>query len=660
MAHMRDVDRGQRIIGKHNQAGARGQARQRFLRHHGGQRAFQAAKVQDLVHCGILIATDARLKLAESGERDLSLARAVRREVIYLTTIARTLWLLSRIKPDATRSIVDIVEGHARRRPGNIAIYHLDQAWTYAQLDARANRYANWALSVGIGRGDAVALLMENRPDYIACWLGLFKVGAQVALINTNLVGMALAHSVTISGARHAIVGSELLQNFREAPFELAPALWVEGEGGNLTAALAAAPDKSPGKQARAGVTLKDRAFFIYTSGTTGLPKAANFSHTRMLFMMSGFVGALRPRPDDRIYNPLPLYHSTGGVCAVGIAFFAGGALILKRKFSVHEFWDDAHAYGATMFDYIGELCRYLLNAPPSPKERGHKIRAITGNGLRPEIWREFQSRFAIPRIVEFYGATESNVAMLNYDGTVGAVGRVPDYLEWLLPSRVVRFDVEKEMPVRGPDGLCIECEPDEVGEAVGGISARPGRQFEGYTNRGESEKKLLRDVFKKGDVWFRTGDLMRRDEHGYFYFVDRIGDTFRWKGENVSTGEVGEVLAAAPGIREANVYGVAVPGMEGRAGMAALVVDGDFDMEALPARLKLRLAPYARPLFLRLSPQIAVTGTFKQRKVELVRDGFDPSVIPDPIYFLDPDSGRYELLTPARYADIVAGQVKL
>jgi len=613
----------------------------------------------------------------------LGLSAAIRREYIYLTTIARTLWLLSRIKPHATRSIVDIVESQAQKRPRNVAIYCLDQAMTYADLDAAANRYANWALQNGIGQGDSVALLMENRPDYIAAWLGLFKVGAQVALINTNLVGTALAHSIAISGARHAIVGAELLAGFREAPFESVPELWVEGRaavhepvqwtdesgerrelgrvaGHDLTAALAAASDKSPGRQARAGVTLKDRAFFIYTSGTTGLPKAANFSHMRMLFMMSGFVGALRPRSHDRIYNPLPLYHSTGGVCAVGLAFFSGGALILKRRLSVHEFWPDIHRYGATMFEYIGEVCRYLLNAPPSPLERGHKIRAITGNGLRPEIWREFQTRFAIPRIVEFYGATEGNVAMLNYDGTVGAVGRVPDYLEWLLPSRVIRLDIETEMPVRGPDGLCIECGPDEVGEAIGGISARPGRQFEGYTTRAESEKKLLRDVFKKGDLWFRTGDLMRRDGHGYFYFVDRIGDTFRWKGENVSTGEVGEVLAAAPGIREANVYGVHMPGMEGRAGMASLVVDGDFDMEALPARLKARLAAYARPLFLRLSPQIAVTTTFKQRKLDLVREGFDPSAIADPIYFLDPDSGRYELLTPSRYADIVEGRVKL
>jgi fatty-acyl-CoA synthase len=590
----------------------------------------------------------------------MSLISAIKREYTYITTIVRTLWLLRLVKPNATRSIVDIVEAQARKRPGNIAIQYLDQTMSYAQMDARANRYAHWALSAGIGRGDCAALLMENRPDFICAWLGLFKIGAQVALINTNLQGASLAHSILISGARHAIVGAELADHFREAPFETPPALWTEGEGGNLSAVLATMPDTSPGKQHRAGVTLKERAFFIYTSGTTGMPKAANFSHMRMLFMMSGFVGALRPRESDRIYDPLPLYHSTGGVCAVGLAFFAGGSLILKRKFSVHEFWEDIHKYDATMFEYIGDLCRYLLNAPPSPLDRGHKIRAITGNGLRPEIWPEFQARFAIPRIVEFYGSTEGNVSMLNYDGTVGAVGRVPDYLEWLLPSRVIRFDVESEMPVRGSDGLCIECDPDEVGETVGGISARAGRGFEGYSNKADSEKKILRDVFAKGDAWFRTGDLMRRDAHGYFYFVDRVGDTFRWKGENVSTGEVGEVLAAVPGILEANVYGVAVPGAEGRAGMASLVVNGDLALDDLPARLKARLAHYAWPIFLRLAPRIAVTGTFKQRKVDLVREGFNPAAIADPLYVLDPDSGKYERLTPERYADIVAGHVKL
>ena len=345
------------------------------------------------------------------------------------------------------------------------------------------------------------------------------------------------------------------------------------------------------------------------------------------------------------------------------MAFFAGGALILKRKFSVQEFWSDIHKYDATMFDYIGELCRYLLNAPPGPHERDHHIRAITGNGLRPEIWREFQDRFAIPRIVEFYGATEGNVSMLNYDGTVGAVGRVPDYLEWLLPTRVVRFDVEKEMPVRGPDGLCIECEPDEVGEAIGGISKRAGREFRGlYQQRRNAKRKSCATCSRKGDAWFRTGDLMRRDEHGYFYFVDRIGDTFRWKGENVATSEVAEALSAVPGIRKPMSMASRCP-----AWMAApawrrwwwTAISTSTALARAAGRPAGRLMPGRSSCA--CQPQIDVTGTFKQRKVELVSEGFDPvrdcrSALSGSI----PPAGRYERLTPARYADIVEDRVKL
>jgi len=596
----------------------------------------------------------------------MGLAAAIRREYIYISSILRTLWLLRPVKPQATRTIADIVAAQAKKTPDAPAIIHAEGELSYAALDARANRYAHWAIRQGVRHGDAVALLMENRPDFICAWLGLFKAGASVALINTNLTGQALAHSIAIARTAHAIVGDELKGAFESAlpHLETPPRLWLQGataqEQGDLDTELTAMPATDPGPAARGGLILKDRAFFIYTSGTTGMPKAANFSHMRMLFMMTGFVGALRPTPSDRIYDPLPLYHSTGGVCAVGLAFLSGGALIIKRKFSVHEFWSDVHTHGATMFQYVGELCRYLLNAPPSPRDRGHKIRAITGNGLSAAIWGEFQSRFAIARIVEFYGATESNVSMLNYDGTLGAVGRVPEYSEWLLPARVIRIDTETEMPVRGEDGLCIECSPREVGEAVGGMSRRAGREFEGYTNRADSERKMLRDVFRKGDVWFRTGDLMRRDEHGYFYFVDRIGDTFRWKGENVAASEVAAVLGRQTGIREVSVYGVAVPGADGRAGMASLVVDGDFDITTLAEAIKPRLPSYARPLFLRLSPRIEVTGTFKQRKTDLVREGFNPETVRDPVFWLDPATGAYERLTPERHADIVAGRVKL
>ena len=587
---------------------------------------------------------------------------AIRREIIYIASIVRTVWMLRLITPNATHTIVDIVERWVRKTPDAPALYYLDSVMTYAALDARANAYAHWVLSLGLKQGDCVALFMENRPDFLCAWLGLFKAGLCAALINTNQRGEQLAHSIQIAGARHLIAGEELAAWLPEAQpfFDLGPQIWIQGEKNNLDIALDAAATVSPGPGPRAGITGKDRAFYIYTSGTTGLPKAANFSHMRLLFMITGFWGALEPKQGDRIYNPLPLYHATGGVCAVGMALGRGGSLIIKKRFSVSEFWSDLRKYDATLFVYIGELCRYLLNAPPGPHEKGHSIRAITGNGLRPEIWREFQSRFAIPRIVEFYGATEGNVSMLNYDGTIGAVGRVPEYAQWMLPTRVVRFDVEREIPVRGPDGLCIECEPGEVGETIGGISQRAGRNFEGYTKPSDTEKKILRDVFRKGDAWFRTGDLMRRDGHGYFYFVDRIGDTFRWKGENVATSEVSEALSSVPGIREVNVYGVAVAGMDGRAGMAALVVDGGFDIAGLAHRLEGRLAHYARPVFLRLQPQIAVTGTFKQRKVELVKEGFDPSALPDPVYWLDPATATYERLTPERYAEIVEDRVKI
>ncbi len=594
----------------------------------------------------------------------MKLFESLKREYIYIRCLARTMYRMRRVKPDATHIIVDIVEEHAARRPANIAILYQDRTVSYRALDEGANRYAHWAMAQGVKRGDVVALLMENRPEYLMAWLGLHKLGAVAALINTNLMGPALAHCITVAGARHVIVGAELGETYADAAplLDPAPIAWATGGpvlgARDLDAQLAVASPAGIDKSVRAGLTCKDKAFYIYTSGTTGLPKAANFSHLRMLFMMYGFAGALNANARDRVYCPLPLYHATGGICAVGIALTAGGALIIRRKFSAHEFWDDCRTYRATLFQYIGELCRYLLNAPPQARDGEHSIRAISGNGLRPEIWPSFQKRFAIPRIVEFYGATEGNVSMLNYDGTVGAVGRVPRYMRGLFPTRLVRFDIAQEMPVRGADGFCIECAPGEAGEAVGRISEGPGRGFEGYTRSADTEKKILRDAFEKGDAWFRTGDLLRRDEHNYFYFVDRIGDTFRWKGENVATSEVTEALGVVPGIQEVNVYGVSVPGAEGRAGMASLVTVPGFD----PAKLggKISLAAFARPVFIRLRPELEITGTFKLKKADLVKDGFDPGRIDDPLYWYNPATARYEPLTGQVYAGIVAGRVKL
>ncbi len=595
----------------------------------------------------------------------MGLLDAFGREYTYITSIGRSIYRLRHTKPDSHRTISEIVEEWGRTRPDNIAILYQDQTHTYADLNAHTNRYARWALAQGMRKGDVVVLLMENRPEYLFAWLGVVKLGGVVALINTNLRGAALAHCIAIANARHAIVGAELAEAYTEAvaTLDAKPIAWVTGGRSvgseDLDAALAEASPMPLDSAVRDGLVCKDNAFYIYTSGTTGLPKAANFSHMRMLFMMYGFAGALNSGERDRIYDTLPMYHSTGGVCAPGVALTAGGSLVIRRKFSVHEFWNDCFQYKPTYFQYIGELCRYLLNAPVGPHERDHNIRAITGNGLRPEIWKAFQERFAIPKIIEFYGATEGNVSMLNYDGEIGAVGRVPNYMRKIVGARIVRFDIDHEMPVRGADGLCIECADNEAGEAVGEIKDEAGRSFEGYTQKTDTQKKVLTDVFASGDRWFRTGDLMRRDEHGYFYFVDRIGDTFRWKGENVATSEVAEALGVIPGIKEANVYGVVVPGQDGRAGMASLVVDPSFDPATLGVRLKDNLPAYARPVFLRLQPEMEITGTFKQRKIELVREGFNPATIADPLYWYDPAVSRYQSLTIPIYADIVAGRVK-
>jgi fatty-acyl-CoA synthase len=584
---------------------------------------------------------------------------ALSREYTYISCVVRTFWRLRRFKRDGTRIFVDVVEEQAKKTPDAPAIVCGDRTVSWRAYDEGANRFASWARAQGVVRGDVAALLLENCPEYLMAWLGLNKLGAVAALINTNLKGMPLAHSIAVAKAKLAIVGSDLSAKLKEAAPNPLPALWTLGgaaEGaGDLNAALAKASPAPIDRSVRQGLTARDNALYIYTSGTTGLPKAANFSHFRMMFMMCGFGGALKTTARDRTYVSLPLYHATGGICAVGMTLMAGGTVILRRKFSAHEFWEDCRRHRATLFAYIGELCRYLSNAPPDPRDGEHCLRGATGNGLRPEIWPTFQKRFRIPRIVEFYGSTEGNVSMLNYDNTVGAVGRLPRYMRPIFPTRLVRFDIAREAPIRGLDGFCIEC---EAGEAIGAISERPGRAFEGYTAAADTHKKVLRDVFKKGDIWFRTGDLLRQDEHGYFYFVDRIGDTFRWKGENVATSEVTEALGVVPEIEEVNVYGVVVPGSDGRAGMAALVTRPDFDPSTLAGRIE--LPAFAQPLFLRLRPQMEITGTFKLKKADLVKEGFDPNVIDDPLYWFDARDARYKALTQEVYADIVSGRVKL
>ena len=589
----------------------------------------------------------------------------IRREANTLLTLQRVKKWTGDIEPESTNLIPDDFENVVDKYPNNVAWRFNGTLTTYAEMDALANKIANWALGLGLQPGDAVALFMENRPEYVSIWYGLSKIGVVVGLINHNLTDKALAHCVNIADAKLILTGEDQDDAIRSAEglFEGEPKVWTYGgqEGHDLTAALAASSDTRPSRTHRAHLRGKDLCLYVYTSGTTGLPKAALLTHDRTQGMMRSFIGTNKITSRDRVYITLPLYHGTGGLCGVGQGLMTGASIILRKRFSASQFWDDATDYGATAIVYIGELCRYLVNSPPHPKERAHKIRTGFGNGLRPDIWEEFLTRFNIAHVCEFYGSTEGNVSFLGFDGKVGAVGRIPSYLEKNVFGHVafVKFDIVEEEPIRGNDGFCIKALPGEPGEAIGKVGEETRNRFEGYNDESATQKKIMRDVFEKGDMWFRTGDLMSKDEEGYVYFVDRIGDTFRWKGENVSTNEVAEFVARAPGIATANIYGVSVPGTDGRAGMAAITIDGDVDFDTLYAWLCEHLPKYAVPLFIREQKQAETTGTFKYRKVELVKEGFNPELIDEPIWYYDPDTEKYEPLTVDAHETILSGAVK-
>jgi fatty-acyl-CoA synthase len=595
--------------------------------------------------------------------RNLSLsAKAPSPAKIWLSALDLT----AQAGADPSRLMGDVVAQWAARAPDRPALLSSQDGLSYGQLANRLHRYARWALHQGIAPGDKVALVMGSRPDYLAAWLGITLVGGVVALINTQLVGPSLAHVLTLAGPRHVIVeagrAQTLMQAIGDTPLQAK--LWLHGatEGGGIDAALAALDGKPLGAKERPAVSHDDPALLIYTSGTTGLPKAARVSHRRVLNWGHWFAGLTGASPDDRMYNCLPIHHSVGGVVATGAMLVAGGSVVLAGSFSASRFWREVRAWDCTMFQYIGELCRYLLKAAPGKADTSHRLRLICGNGLRGDIWSAFQHRFAIPRILEFYAATEGNFSLFNVEGKPGAIGRIPPLLAHRFPAAIVSFDPATGRPARGDDGLCIACARGEIGEAIGriGRAGEAGGAFEGYTDPRETESKILRDVFAPGDAWFRTGDLMRLDEEGFFYFADRIGDTFRWKGENVATGEVEAVIAACPGVVEAAVYGVAVPGADGRAGMAALVVEPGFDLVHLQAHLASRLPAYARPVFLRQMKSLQATETFKLKKHDLARQGFDPAGMRDPLFVADAAQGRFQRLDAALYARIAGGLLRL
>ncbi|XP_003987198.2 very long-chain acyl-CoA synthetase [Felis catus] len=587
---------------------------------------------------------------------------------LRLAGVARRVRSYGQQRP--VRTVLHKFLEQARQSPHKPFLLFRDETLTYAQVDRRSNQVAR-ALHdhVGLRQGDCVAIFMGNEPAYVWLWLGLAKLGCAMSCLNSNIRAKSLLHCFQCCGAKVLLVSPEL----QEAVEEVLPSLKkdnvsiyyvsrtsnMDGVESLLDKVDEVSTEPIP-ESWRSEVTFSSPALYIYTSGTTGLPKAAKINHYRLWYGAS-FATASRVRKDDVIYTTLPLYHSAALMVGLHGCIVTGATLVLRNKFSASQFWDDCRKYNVTVIQYIGELLRYLCNSPQKPNDRVHKVRMAMGNGLRGDVWREFIRRFGDITIYEFYASTEGNIGFMNYTRKIGAVGRVNYLQKKVITYELIKYDVEKDEPVRDGNGYCIRVPKGEVGLFICRITQLT--PFSGYAGgSAQTEKKKLRDVFKKGDLYFNSGDLLMIDHENFIYFHDRVGDTFRWKGENVATTEVADIVGLVDFVQEVNVYGVCVPGHEGRIGMASIKMkeNHEFDGKKLFNHVVDYLPSYARPRFLRIQDTIEITGTFKHRKVTLVEEGFNPAVIKDALYFLDDKAEMYVPMTEDIYNAINDKTLKL
>ncbi|KAE8617916.1 hypothetical protein XENTR_v10009224 [Xenopus tropicalis] len=567
-------------------------------------------------------------------------------------------------------SVVDLFLEKVERHPDKPFVLFKEEVYTYSHMDKLSNQAARALRKfAGIKSGDCVAIFMANAPAYIWIWLGVAKLGSSIACLNNNIRSQSFLHCFRSSGAKVLLAEPELKDAIQEVMpelrkdhvrvFFLTDAVISEGTESFLDKVKAASDEPVP-KSLRSYVSGKSLAMYIYTSGTTGLPKAALVNHYRLM-MACGLFEICNVKARDVVYCPLPLYHSSAMMIGVHGCISRGATLVLRPKFSASQFWDDCRKYNVTIVQYIGEVLRYLCNVPKSDDDASHNVRMAIGNGLRTDVWSEFLRRFGEIQIYEFYASTEGNIAFVNYTNTVGSVGRVSSFYKKLHSFEFIKYDIEKDEPVRDAKGCCIKARKGQPGLLVCKISS--SSPFDGYAgDQHNTEKKIMRDVFRKGDAYFNSGDLLTVDQQNFVYFHDRVGDTFRWKGENVATTEVADILGIVNFIQEVNVYGAQVPNHEGRIGMAALILYDEevFDGRKLYAHVRDFLPNYARPRFIRIQNSMDITGTFKQRKVGLAKEGFDPAIISDPLYFLDEREKKYVPMTQTIYEDIKMKKIKL
>ncbi|XP_070764986.1 long-chain fatty acid transport protein 2-like [Enoplosus armatus] len=604
---------------------------------------------------------------------------------LALKTFSPYLWMDILYFRDLLRILVKFVSRRRRRplffvldrfleqtaaHPDKLFVVFGNESYSYKYTDTRSNKTANALQSQpGYKAGDTVALFMGNEPTFMFTWLALAKLGSPVALLNHNIRAKSLLHCFNCCKAKVLIAAPEL----KEAVEDVLPSLIEQ----DVTVLLMTKHCDTPGmasfsdkvdkasdaplpRSLRSHITFKSPAVYIYTSGTTGLPKAAVVNQNRLLTALA-VLSSNGVKASDVIYLNLPLYHTAGFIIGFIGSIETGSTIILKRKFSASQFWDDCRKNSVTVVQYIGEVMRYLCVTQKRENDKDHKVRLAIGNGVRAEIWREFLNRFGNIQVREFYASTEGNVGFVNYAGKIGAIGRVNYLHKKLFPYTLINYNTERDEPVRDASGLCVESSKGETGLLVSKITDIA--PFVGYAqNEDQTERKRLRNVLKKGDLYFNSGDLMRIDNDNFIYFQDRVGDTFRWKGENVATTEVSDILTLSDCLKEANVYGVQVPGHEGRTGMAAVTVreGAQFDGSKLYNHAVSYLPSYARPRFIRIQNAVEVTGTFKQLKVKLVEESFDPGRIQDPLYILDDYEKSYIPLTAQVYSSIISGNVKL
>lgn len=568
--------------------------------------------------------------------------------------------------PARTVGLGWVLESTTAKHGNRPAVLYDDRRISYNDFNAWANRIARCLSSEGIRKGDTVAIFIENRPELLACVAGVAKLGGINAMVNTTQTGKVLIHSINLVKPRAIITGEELVNVIEavrgsiEIPedkfYFLADHDTLKDTGrppaGYINLAEASAHVSSLNPETTGHVCCQDPCFYVYTSGTTGLPKAALFSHGRLMKGYGGFgFAATRMKPTEIMYSTLPLYHSTAMVICWGPCLISGAGFAIRRKFSVSEFWDDVRKFKADCFGYVGEICRYLMNQPETPDDADNPIYKMVGTGLRPGIWKAFKKRFGIERVYEAYASSEGPsgfINLFNFDNTVGIC---PD------PFAIVRYDKETEQPWRNPRGKMERVKKGEAGLLITGITARG--HFDGYTQKDKTDSVILRDVFRKGDAWYNTGDYMRSLGFRHAQFVDRLGDTFRWKGENVSTTEVENILGEFPNIAEAVVYGVEIPHTNGRAGMAAVTLvdrDAGLGYDNLYNYLKKSLPHYAIPVFIRQRIEMDTTGTFKYQKTKAKKDGFDVNEISDPVYIHLPGAKKYVPLSKKIHGDIVNG----